>query len=138
MKKLAKAGRIKLTPTGEVEGAPKNNVLRINKKKIYHESGVVIAEQEIEVNGGHVLAPNSVWRIALGGPKKYHEKVLKDEERKRVRGGNDISAPELEEAEAKEYADYKDFLKEKGLTIAENEAFYAWLKAPKKKKEETI
>lgn len=141
MQKLAKAGRIKLNPDGTVVGSPKTNVLRIKKKKILHESGVQIGEQDIPVSGGHILANDSVWRIALGGPKKYHQKVLKDEERSRLftsRGGvgsNDRSAPELEEAEAKEYVEYKQFLEEKGLEIAENADFYAWKKAQGKKKD---
>ena len=141
LKKLAKAGRIKLTPEGDVVGQPLNNVLYVQERPIRHESGIQIGTQKIEVNGGHVKANGSVWRIALGGPKKYHEKVLKDEERKIMTGpiGFRPAAPTLEPEEAREYQEYKEFLKEKGVQVAENEEFYAWKSgSKKKKKEETL
>lgn len=141
LKKLAKAGRIKLTPTGDVEGQPQNNVLYVQEKQIKHESGIVIGTQKIEVNGGHVRAIDSVWRVALSGPKKYHEKVLKDEKRK-VRVGEigfRPSTPELTDEEFAEYTEYKAFLKEKNAEIAEDAEFYAWKAgSKKKKKEETL
>jgi hypothetical protein len=133
LKKLAKAGRIKLKPDGDVEGQTVNPVLYVDKKEIKHESGIVIGTLEIPVNGGHAHLEGSVWRVAFNGPKKYHEKVLKDEKRKIMQGEHGFrpSAPELTEPEFDEYVQYKSFLKEKGVTIAENEEFYAWLKKPK-------
>lgn len=135
MKKLAKAGRVRLKPDGEVEGQPVNPVLEIQKKEIKHESGFVMGTIEIPVNGGHAHMEGSVWRVALNGPKKYHEKVLKDEKRKLMSGplGFRPSAPELTEPEFDEYVKYKEFLAEKNVTIAEDAEFYAWLKADKKK-----
>lgn len=134
LKKLAKAGRISLKPDGDVEGQPVNPVLYVEKKEIKHESGVVIGTLAIPVNGGHAHMAGSVWRVALGGPKKYHEKVLKDEKRKLMQGtiGFRPAAPELSEPEFDEYTQYQTFLKEKGLSIAENADFYAWVKKPKK------
>lgn len=127
LKKLAKAGRIKLKPDGDVEGQTVNPVLYVEKKDIKHESGVIIGTLSIPVNGGHAHMEGSVWRVALGGPKKYHEKVLKDEKRKIMQGetGFRVSAPELTEAEFDEYVEYKAFLAEKGITIAEDSEFYA-------------
>lgn len=143
LKKLAKSGRIKLKPDGDVEGQTINPVLYVEKKEIKHESGIVIGTLEVPVNGGHAHMEGSVWRVALGGPKKYHEKVLKDEKRKIMQGGEKgfrPSAPELTEPEFDEYVQYKAFLEEKGVTIAEDADFYASLKEPKKKKktEETV
>lgn len=135
LKKLAKAGRIKLKPDGDVEGQTVNPVLYVEKKEIKHESGLVIGTLEIPVNGGHAHMEGSVWRVALGGPKKYHDKVLKDEKRKIMQGGEKgfrPAAPELTEAEFDEYVLYKDFLAEKKLPIAEDKDFYAWMKNPKK------
>ncbi len=142
LKKLAKAGRIKLKPDGDVEGQPVNPVLEIQKREIKHESGFVMGTVEIPVNGGHAHLEGSVWRVGLNGPKKYHEKVLKDEKRKLLQGavGFRPSAPTLDfgSGEAEEYEQYKAFLAEKGVEIAENEDFYAWLKADKKPKKETV
>jgi hypothetical protein len=130
LKKLAKAGRIKLTPSGDVEGQPGNNVVDVIKKPIRLENGTVVGTQTIEVNGGHALVPGTVWRVGLGGPKTYHEKVIKDEERKRLHGDYRFrpSAPVLTDGEAKEYLAYKEFLKEKSIPIAENVDFWAWKK----------
>ena len=145
IKKLAQAGRIKMTPKGDVENQAINPVLYVSKKEIKHESGLVLGMLEIPVNGGHAHMEGSVWRVALGGPKKYHEKVIKDEKRKLMQGeiGFRPSAPELSEPEYDEYVLYKDFLAEKGVTIASDAEFYAWNKTPKKgpgrpKKEETV
>lgn len=145
IKKLAKAGRIKMATNGDVEGQAVNPVLYIEKREIKHESGLVLGQLEIPVNGGHAHMEGSVWRVALNGPKKYHEKVLKDEKRKLMQGeiGFRASAPELSEPEYDEYVQYKEFLAEKGVTIAPDVEFYAWIKAPKKgpgrpKKEETV
>lgn len=134
LKKLAKAGRIKLKPDGDVENQAINPVLEIQKREIKHESGFVMGVVEIPVNGGHAHMEGSVWRVALRGPKKYHEKVLKDNKRKEMQGeiGFRPSAPELSEPEYDEYVQYKAFLKETGVKIAEDADFYAWLKAPKK------
>jgi len=134
LKKLAKAGRIKLKPDGDVEGQTVNPVLYEEKREIKHESGVVIGTLTIPVNGGHAHMEGSVWRVALGGPKKYHEKVLKDIKRKEMQGeiGFRVAAPELSEPEYDEYMQYKTFLAEKGVTIAENEDVYVWVKNPKK------
>lgn len=137
LKKLAKSGRIKLAPDGEVVGQTVNPVLEVQKKEIKHESGFVMGTVEIPVNGGHAHLPGSVWRVALGGPRKYHEKVLKDEKRKAIQGsiGFRPAAPELdfESPEFNEYQEYKAFLSEKGLEIAEDADFYAWKKKPAKK-----
>lgn len=141
LKKLAKAGRIKLKPDGDVEGQPINPVLYVDKKEIKHESGFVLGTLEVPVNGGHAHMEGSVWRVALNGPKKYHEKVLKDEKRMIMQGeqGFRPSAPELSEPEFDEYQQYKVMLKEKNVTIAEDADFYAWMKKPKKeKKDETL
>lgn len=142
LKKLAKAGRIKLKPDGDVEGQPVNPVVEIQKKEIKHESGFVMGTIEIPVNGGHAHIEGSVWRVALGGPKKYHEKVLKDEKRKIVSGplGFKPAAPTLDfnSAESNEYEQYKAFLAETKQEIAEDAEFYAWLKADKKPKKETV
>jgi len=135
LKKLAKKGRIKLKSDGDVEGQTINPVLYIEKKEIKHESGLVIGTLEIPVNGGHAHMEGSVWRVALGGPKKYHEKFLKDEKRKIMQGvqGFRVSTPDLTEPEYDEYVRYKEFLAEKGLEIAENADFYAWDKEPSKR-----
>lgn len=139
VKKLAKAGRLKLTPEGDVVGQPINNVLYVQEKPIKHESGMLLGTLKIEVNGGHAHMEGSVWRVALGGPKKYHEKVLKDEQRKIRQGevGFRPSTPELTEEEFAEYTEYLAFLKEKGVAIAENADFYA-SKKKSKKKDETL
>lgn len=123
-------GRIKMGPDGEVEG-PKNNVVRKKEKIIRHESGIEIARVEIPVNGGHVKAEGSVWRIALGGPKKYHQKLMADIERQKLTGKTDKTAPELEIEEAREYAEYRKYLAETKQDVAENADFYAWLKKAK-------
>lgn len=143
LKKLAKAGRIKLKPDGDVEGQTVNPVLYEEKREIRHESGLVLGILTIPVNGGHAHMEGSVWRVALGGPKKFHEKVLKDNKRKEMQGdiGFRVSAPELTEPEYDEYMEYKAFLAEKGVTIAENADFYASLtkKGPgRPKKEEAV
>lgn len=129
LKKLAKAGRIKLTPTGDVEGQSINPVLYVEKKPIKVQ-GHVIGTHEYSVNGGHAHMPGSVWRVPLGGPTKYHQKVLKDEERKKLSGiiGFRPSAPTLDAGEAKEYLEYLELLKEKGVSISTDEEFYAWKK----------
>lgn len=134
IKKLAKAGRIKLRPDGEVEGQTVNPVLYIEKKEIKHESGIVLGTLEVPVNGGHAHMEGSVWRVALNGPKKYHEKVLKDEKRKIMQGptGFRPSAPELTEAEFDEYTEYQAFLQEINQPIAEDADFYKWKKKGKK------
>ena len=136
LKKLAKAKRIKLKPDGDVEGQAVNPVLEIQKKEIKHESGFVMGVIEIPVNGGHAHAEGSVWRVALGGPKKYHQKVLQDQRRKQVQGelGFRPAAPQLDfdSPESNEYEKYKEFLQEKGVEIAEDAEFYAWLKEEKK------
>lgn len=144
LKKLAKAGRIKLKPDGDVENQPVNPVLYVDKKEIKHESGFVLGTVEVPVNGGHAHMEGSVWRVALRGPKKYHEKVLKDNKRMIMQGeqGFRPSAPELTEPEFDEYQEYLAFLKSEGVDMAEDEAFYSWKKQPKKgpgrpKKEET-
>jgi len=122
-------GRVQLVD-GEVVG-PKNNVIRVNKKKITQDVGgvkIVLAEIDIPVNGGHVKSLNSVWRVGLYGPKKYHEKVLIDRELKERKGGVDHIAPELTKEEHEEYKKYLEFLAEKKVEIAENADFYEWLK----------
>ena len=81
--------------------------------------------------GGHVKAEGSVWRIALGGPKKYHEMVTKDALRFAATKRVDRGAPELEMEEAKEYVLYCNYLKEKGKDIAEDKDFYKWLEKDK-------
>lgn len=143
LKKLAKAGRIKLKFDGDVENQPVNPVLYTEERPIKHESGLVIGTLKIPVNGGHAHMEGSVWRVALGGPKKYHAKVLKDEQRKAQHGptGFRPAAPMLDfdSPEANEYEEYKTFLKEKGVEIAEDAEFYEWVKSSKKKaKKETV
>jgi hypothetical protein len=127
LKKLAKAGRIKLKPDGDIVGHPSNNVLRVIEKPIKHKTGIVIGTQKIEENGGHVHKEDSIWRVGLYGPTKYHQKVLADEERKVLFGplGFRPAAPQLELEEAREYAEYKEFIKEKGVQISTDDEFYA-------------
>lgn len=125
-------GRIQLDPeTGRVKN-PQNNVLYRSKKKVRSE-GKIIGEIDVSVNGGHVLAENSVWRIALRGPSKYHWKVMQDE-RRFLLGKGDRSAPELTLPEEEEYLYYRVFLKETSTVLSErtiketDELFYEWLK----------
>lgn len=134
LKKLAKAGRIKLKPDGDVEGQTVNPVIEIQKRDIKHESGFVIGTLEIPVNGGHAHMEGSVWRVALNGPKKYHQKVLNDEKRKIRQGEINFhpSAPDLTEEEFDEYVEYQAFLQETKQTIAEDADFYKWKKKGKK------
>jgi hypothetical protein len=125
-------GRIKIDPTTGEPVNTKNNVIGTHTKVIRHESGIEIGRVEIPVNGGHAKAEGSVWRIALGGPKKYHQKVLADRERLLLYGKSEKSAPHLELEEMQEYRMYEKFLKETSQEIAENEEFYKWFKKAKK------
>lgn len=119
-------GRVEIDPaTGEIVGA-KNNILGYQEKIIRHESGVEIGKKRVPINGGHVKADGSVWRIGLGGPKKYHEKILADLEKFELSGKMDRSAPDLEIEEAREYHLYRIFLEEKDLRIADDKEFYKW------------
>lgn len=135
LKKLAKAGRIKLTPDGDVVGQAQNKIIHVDKKPIKVQD-VVVGVKEIPVYGGHATMEGSVWRVALRGPTKYHEKVLKDERRKLVHGAQGFrpAAPELDfdSPEANEYEEYKAFLKEKGVEISTDAEFYASKKGKKK------
>lgn len=128
LQKLAKQGRIKLKPNGDIESVPLNNIVQKNVRPIMYQ-GVKVGEKVIEVNAGHARAEGSVWRIALRGPKKYHEKVLADNIRKEgLQGGKFTpSAPDLTPEESAEYKQYVDFLAEKGVDIAEDAEFYASL-----------
>lgn len=126
-------GRIQIDPaTGKIRN-PKNNVL-FKKKVQVKLDGMTVAEKEIEVMGGHVKAENSVWRIALKGPSRYHWKVIQDDERFRFRGIASKSAPVLENEELKEYQYFRVFLAETGMIVEEqkwdetDKQFYAWLK----------
>lgn len=92
---LAEAGRIKLDAKGQVIGSPKNNVLYVDKKPI-KVAGAVIGYRERQVTGGHVLTEDSVWRLSLGGPSKYHYKRMVEIYRNSVLGKRDKIAPELE------------------------------------------
>lgn len=140
LKKLAKAGRIKLTPTGDVEGQATNKVIHIDKKPIKVQD-VVVGYKEIPTYGGHATLEGSVWRVALS-PTKYHLKVLKDNRRKESVGAQNFrpSAPELdfESPEYNEYEEYKAFLKETGVEVSTDEAFYASKKPKAKTKKDEV
>lgn len=127
-------GRIKLDENGEIVGT-KNNVLYTKEKVIKQDIGgikVEIARVEIPVNGGHVKATGSVWRVGLWGPQKYHQKVLLDRANAERKGSTrDSCAPELTQDEFDEYKKYLECLKEKGVEILDDKAFYAWLKKAK-------
>ena len=130
-------GRISIDPETGMPRNPQNNVLYIKEQIIRHESGAEIGKLEIPVNGGHAHEKGSVWRTGLQGPKKYHQKVLQDDETYRLKGKMDRVAPELEIEEAKEYTLYLEFLKETGKADAPRDQlpsdadFYAWLKKEK-------
>ena len=146
-------GRVKIDPVTREVVNPKNNVLRTKTKILKHESGIELGRIEIPVNGGHVLAEGSVWRNALGGPSKYHKRVVDDNFRFRERGKKDRTAPELEYTEAKEYEMFKAYLTDteqteniRGLLEGAKETprmkeeyknidadFYAWVKEAKAK-----
>lgn len=134
--KLAKKGRIKMSSNGEVVGQAKNPILHVDKKPIKVQDQV-IGYKEIVVNGGHATREGSVWRVALGGPTKYHAKAQKDERRKEENGGVGFrpAAPTLDfdTPEYNEYQEYKAFLKEKGVDISTDEEFYTWKSKPKAK-----
>jgi len=134
LKTLAKKGRIKLKPDGDVDGQATNKVIHVDKKPIKVQD-VVVGYKELPTYGGHATLGDSVWRVALGGPTKYHAKVLKDNRRKEAVGVQNFrpAAPELdfESPEYNEYEEYKAFLKETGVEISTDEAFYA---SKKKKK----
>ena len=146
-------GRVKLDPETNMPEMPKRNVLH---KTIIKKSGRAI---EIEVNGGHALAKNSVWRAALAGPTRYIWKMLRDELKFRMegpdrRGRRPSSVPTLmyeETNEARLFVAYiiaeaqesrgvlpDDFLNPKydhGLRdkfAAIDEGFYEWLKTQEK------
>lgn len=109
LKKLAKAGRIKLAPDGEVEGQATNPVAYVDKRPVKVD-GVTVAVKEIPVNGGHAKLEGSPWRVAIGSAAKWHAKVLADQKRKALRPDNFVSAlPELTD---EEIADYERFLSE--------------------------
>ncbi len=126
LKKLAKAGRIKLAPDGEVVGQATNKVIHVDKRPIKVQD-VVVGHKEIPVYGGHATMGDSVWRVALQGPTKYHQKILNDNKRKELHGetGFRPSAPELTNEEAQEYLDYKKFLAENNVEISTDAEFYA-------------
>ena len=127
-------GRIKLDVQGEIVG-PKANVLYKTEKVVKQDIGgvkVEIARYMIPVCGGHVKEEGSVWRIALKGPTKFHQKVLLDKKNAERKGNtNDQGAPELELEEYDEYKKYLEFLKEGKLEISTDKSFYAWLKKAK-------
>lgn len=129
--KLHPKGRVKMNAQGEVD-APKATVIGHNEKTIKQKVDgmtVSLGTVQIPIYGGHVKCLNSVWRVGLNGPKKYHQKVLVDKELVKRKGAtDDHTAPELTPEEFAEYEKYCKFLKEKKLEIAENEEFYAWLK----------
>lgn len=113
LKRLAKAGRIKLAPDGEVEGQATNPVAYVDKRPIKVD-GVTVAVKEIPVNGGHAKLEGSPWRVAIGSAEKWHAKVLADEKRKALRPDNfKSSLPELTD---EEIADYERFLSEQAVS----------------------
>lgn len=132
--KLAKAGRIKMTPSGDVEGQATNKVLFVDKKPIKVQD-VVVGYKELPTYGGHATIGDSVWRVALRGPTKYHLKVLADKKKMETVGAQGFrpSAPELDYGtpEFNEYEEYKAFLAEKGVDISTDEEFYASKNKPK-------
>ena len=85
-------GRVQIDPETGLVRNPRNNVLYVKEKIIRHESGAEIGKLEIPVNGGHAHEPGSVWRTGLRGPKKYHEKVLKDDETYRLKAHRVLSS----------------------------------------------
>lgn len=133
-------GRIQLDENGEVVG-PKNQIVEVVEKPIYitddRGQRIVIGTRNINVNGGHVLAfhpltgkQDSVWRIQLAGPKKFHELMEKQHIVHTVKKRpNEKVAPDLEEGEATEYMMYLVYLREVGKKIAEDIDFYNWVEA---------
>lgn len=120
-------GRIQLE-AGKVVGVPENNVIRVNKKKIYHESGMELGTIEIPIMGGHAKSVGSVWRVGLT-VSKHHKRVLEQAERFARKGDTkDRTVVELTPEEHKEYMKYLEFLKEKGEEISTDEKFYKWMK----------
>ena len=137
LNKLAKKGRVKLKSNGDVEGQATNKVLHVDKKPILVQE-VVVGYKDLPTYGGHATLGDSVWRVALGGPTKYHQKVLKDKRRKESMGAFNFrpAVPELDfdSPEYNEYQEYVVFLAEKGVEISTDEAFYTWKKEPKEEK----
>lgn len=139
-------GRIQME-AGRIKG-PKNSVLYKTTRRTQNGQTV-----EQVVNGGHALADNSVWRIALSGPARYFWKLMREETAYRLRGSKAIIAPRLTDGElleARQFVAYllvmqtegkeglpQDFLNRKfdhGMheRFAKiNEGFYAWLKKQK-------
>lgn len=97
-------GRIQIDPSTGMVRMPKRNVLYKTKKRV---RGVV---KEVEENGGHAKADDSVWRIALGGPARYFWKLLRDEMSYRLRGSKSVSAPTLTDEELTEARQFVAFL----------------------------
>ena len=108
-------GRVKLDENGEIVG-PKANVLGKRKVRSRDELGNAIVV-EAPINGGHILYPDRVWRLALRGPTRYHARVLSDEERYRLTKKQDFIAPTLELTEAREYEKFLEFVKAEKVKV---------------------
>ena len=133
-------GRVTIDPKTGMPKAPKRNVLGYGER----------AGKKIEINGGHALADDSVWRIALGGPARWYWKVMRDELSRRLHGKTAISAPTLTDGEMREarlFTAYCLKMREEGKKVVPddflnkkydlelkdtfneiNKGFYSWLK----------
>lgn len=136
-------GRIQME-AGRIKGPQSNIIAKLTRKT---QDGRTV---ELPVNGGHVRADGSVWRVALRGPARYVWKLMRDEMAYRLRGSKAITAPRLvdeEFLEARQFAAFllakqaegksalpPDFLNRKfdlGMRERFDEidaAFYAWRK----------
>lgn len=138
-------GRVQIDPdTGMVKN-PKNNIL-FKKNIPVKVEGQVIGLQEVPVNGGHAKKDGSVWRIALGGPVRYHLMVVADDYRFTYQGRNDRTAPTLTPEEFEEYQFFRTFVIDEKIKVPVtrddqqvlneiDEMFYTWLEG---KDKETI
>lgn len=103
-------------PEGRVKLDPKTRMPEMPKRRVLYMDKVRATGRDREVNGGHALANDSVWRTGLGGPARYIWKFMRDEMNYRLKGSRVISAPPLTEEESLEARQFVTFcLSEKAL-----------------------
>ncbi len=137
-------------PDGRVQLDAKTRMPKMPKRNIAYKDVVKRTGKEREVNGGHALAEDSVWRTGLGGPARYIYKYMRDQLHYKMKGSRVTTAPDLVEDEAKESRQFvtyalttkalpHDFLNKKYDTDIKHremfrdldKKFYAWMEEQK-------
>ena len=137
-------------PNGRIQLDEKTRMPKMPKRTVAYKDVVKRTGKEREVNGGHALAEDSVWRTGLGGPARYFYKLMRDQLHFKMKGVRITTAPDLGEDEAKESRQFvtfalttkalpSDFLnkkyatdiKHRGMFSDLDKKFYAWMEEHK-------